>query len=303
MSSGKFYTMRSCNDDYVPLTCYTCEPSDLINKKYTNEETTTTQYPDPRLEAIDEKLEKICSDQEKILNGSEHDIMRPDFDDETQMILEYVEKNKFTNMSIAEATEYLKSCHHCGNTEIPFGDEYCNERCQDYSIVFDYPCFRGADCKACNNYYRHKTFIIKNYKEDVDEYIMYDDDDDDADDADDADCYPTMEEYYDSIDNNNNDNEELPTTTSHCSLCDSYVIKDTKYCEPCIKLHGAPEELIAVGYEYNQEYDLYEDFSVSDENNEYTTWDNDQAREDYEESLRRRAEEAQAYENEWGDQW
>jgi hypothetical protein len=45
-----------------------------------------------------------------------------------------------------------RRCHHCGNTDIPFGDEYCNERCQDYSIEFCYPCFRGADCKACDNY-------------------------------------------------------------------------------------------------------------------------------------------------------
>jgi hypothetical protein len=79
-------------------------------------------------------------------------------------------------MTIAEAVDYLKCCHHCGNTDIPFGDEYCNERCQDYSVDFSYQCFRGADCKACENYYRHNCFITYYYKEEVEEEdLVYDD--------------------------------------------------------------------------------------------------------------------------------
>lgn len=209
MSAAKFYTMRSCNDDYVPLfnvTRSTCEPNELEKKKIENEEIPNislypdaniqfreTKYvfpwigsdvsyePDSRLEALDAKLEAICADYEKKLNGSEYDIIRPDFDDETQMILEYVEKNKLSEMTIAEATEYLKSCHHCGNTDIPFGDEYCNERCQEYSIVYNYPCFRGDDCKACDNYWYHNSskYVLDDYEYEVqrekEEDLVYDD--------------------------------------------------------------------------------------------------------------------------------
>ena len=245
MSAARFYRMRSCNDDYVPIqtvntftsstrdenadepwsptmrmkhtgrpqppftselfntvpvmypdnspfTRSTCEPNELEKKNFSNEnracisqypdanihfrevkvvipwlQTDARFVPDARLEALDAKLEAICADYEKRLNGSEDDIIRPDFEDNTQMILEYVEKNKFTNMSIAEAVDYLKCCHYCGNTEIPFGDEYCNERCQDYSIVYNYPCFRGPDCKACDNY-------DKDYYE-REENLVYDD--------------------------------------------------------------------------------------------------------------------------------
>jgi hypothetical protein len=191
--------MRSCNDDYVPtefrVTRSTCEPNELEKKKYSNEnracisqypdanihfrevkvvipwldldETDARFIPDARLEALDAKLEAICADYEKRLNGSEDDIIREDFDYDTETIFEYVERNKFTNMSIAEAVDYLKCCHHCGNTDIPFGNEYCNERCQDYSIVYNYPCFRGPDCKACDNY-------DKDYYE-REENLVYDD--------------------------------------------------------------------------------------------------------------------------------
>jgi len=189
-AAARFYAMRSCNDDYVPFTRSTCEPNELEKKNYTNDDIITTQYPnaniqfreckyefpwigsvepDPRLEAIDAKLEANYAEFEKMLNGSEDDIIRPDFDDDTQMILEYVKRNKFFGMTIAEAVDYLKSCHHCGNTNIRFGDEYCNERCQDYSVDFSYQCFRGADCKACENYYRHNCFINYYYKKEVEE--------------------------------------------------------------------------------------------------------------------------------------
>jgi hypothetical protein len=190
--------------DNSPFTRSTCEPNELEKKNFSNEnracisqypdaniqfrevkvvipwlhleETDARFVPDARLEAIDAKLEANYAEFEKMLNGSEDDIIRPDFDDDTKMILEYVERNKFFGMTIAEAVDYLKSCHHCGNTNIPFGNEYCNERCQDYSVDFSYRCFRGADCKACENYYRHNCFIKYYYEEEVEEEdIVYDD--------------------------------------------------------------------------------------------------------------------------------
>ena len=102
--ASKFYKERSCNDDYVPtFTRSTCEPNKLEKKHYEN--TNITQYTDanirfatstkgeftlmpevrleadPRLEAIDAKLEANEVEFEKILNGSEDDIIRPSFDD------------------------------------------------------------------------------------------------------------------------------------------------------------------------------------------------------------------------------
>ena len=316
MSAAKFYSMRSCNDDYVPLqTVYTftsssrdenadepwsptmrmkhtgrpqppftselfdrvpvmypdnspftrstCEPNELEKKNFSNEnracisqypdanihfrevkvvmpwlQTDALFVPDARLEALDAKLEALYADYEKRLNGSEDDIIRPDFDDNTQMILEYVEKNKFTNMSIAEAVDYLKCCHHCGNTEIPFGDEYCNERCQDYSIVYNYPCFRGADCKACDNY-------DKDYYE-REENLVYDD-----------------------------SGEMTPR---------GRIIKIDK----------------KDNVKWTDDEDNNEEFSLSDRNNESTLWDiQDQERENYEEMILQMAEEAEAEEDEW----
>jgi hypothetical protein len=255
--------------DNSPFTRSTCEPNELEKKNFTNEnracisqypdanihfrevkvvipwldldETDARFTPDERLEALDARLEAICADYEKRLNGSEDDIIRPDFDDNTQMILEYVEKNKFTNMSISEAVDYLKCCHHCGNTEIPFGDEYCNERCQEYSVDYCYPCFRGEDCKACDNYYRHNTFVKYDYEEEVEEDLVYDDS---------GEMTPRGR-----INTNNNN--------------------------------------------YNID-DYYEEFSLSDRNNESTIWDiQDQERENYEEMILQMAEEAEAEEDEW----
>ena len=267
MSATRFYSMRSCNDDYVPsefrVTRSTCEPNELEKKNFSNEnracisqypdanihfrevkvvmpwlQTDALFVPDARLEALDAKLEALYADYEKRLNGSEDDIIRPDFDDNTQMILEYVEKNKFTNMSIAEAVDYLKCCHHCGNTEIPFGDEYCNERCQDYSIVYNYPCFRGADCKACDNY-------DKDYYE-REENLVYDD-----------------------------SGEMTPR---------GRIIKIDK----------------KDNVKWTDDEDNNEEFSLSDRNNESTLWDiQDQERENYEEMILQMAEEAEAEEDEW----
>jgi len=99
---ARFYNERSCNDDYVPtFTRSTCEPNKLEKKHYENNtiirqytdanigfgastkgEFTLTQSfeSDPRLEAIDAKLEANEVEFEKILNGSEDDIIRPSFD-------------------------------------------------------------------------------------------------------------------------------------------------------------------------------------------------------------------------------
>jgi hypothetical protein len=112
MSASKFYSMRSCNDDYVPefrVTRSTCEPNELEKKKIENDNKNSTDIslysdaniqfreskyvfpwlqtdadfePDARLEALDAKLEAICAEFEKKLNGSEDDIVRPDFEDD-----------------------------------------------------------------------------------------------------------------------------------------------------------------------------------------------------------------------------
>ena len=232
MSASKFYSMRSCNDDYVPrnpdygftsstrdenadepwsptmrmkhtgrpqppftselFTRSTCEPNELEKRNFTNEnracisqypdanihfrevkvlipwldldETDARFTPDARLEALDAKLEAICADYEKKLNGSEDDIIREDFDYDTETIFEYA---KEYDLSISDAVDYLKCCHYCGNKDIPFGNEYCNRRCQEYSVDYCYPCFRGADCKVCSNY-------EKDYYE-REENLVYDD--------------------------------------------------------------------------------------------------------------------------------
>jgi len=59
----------------------------------------------------------------------------------------FAKENKLT---IEEAMDYGRLCHHCGS-EVGLCDNYCNERCQDYSIYYNYPCFRGNLCKLCPN--------------------------------------------------------------------------------------------------------------------------------------------------------
>ena len=245
MSAARFYRMRSCNDDYVPsqsdyaftsstrdenadepwsptmrmkhtgrpqppftselfnrvpvmypdnspFTRSTCEPNELEKRNFTNEnracislypdanihfrevkvvipwldldETDARFTPDARLEALDAKLEAICADYVKKLNGSEDDIIREDFDYDTETIIEYAKEH---NLGISDAVDYLKCCHYCGNKDIPFGGEYCNRRCQEYSVDYCYPCFRGPDCKVCSNY-------EKDYYE-REENLVYDD--------------------------------------------------------------------------------------------------------------------------------
>jgi hypothetical protein len=52
--------------------------------------------------------------------------------------------------------------------------------------------------------------------------------------------------------------------------------------------------------DYDYDDDHYEEFSLSDRNNESTIWDiQDQERENYEEMILQMAEEAEAEEDEW----
>ena len=222
---ARFLNNRSCNDDYyIP-----------------NPDTDKLMIIPPAMLKINKHLNNIDAQLEALYNNSEPNINeeleqpRQPFDEHEQYIIEYADRN---HLSIADAVDYLKTCHHCGNPDIPFADEYCNERCQDYSIVYCYPCYRQQDCKVCDNFYRH--FDHSNTNLDNTDNII----DNDLD-NDDPDWHPTMEQYYDSIANNNNNNndddEQLPTTTSHCSLCDSYVYKIGVHCKSCIAYHGKNE--------------------------------------------------------------
>jgi hypothetical protein len=56
--------------------------------------------PDAKLEALDAKLEAICANFEKLLNGSEDDIIRPDFDDDDDI----------ERMNYREDREYKRYC-------------------------------------------------------------------------------------------------------------------------------------------------------------------------------------------------
>jgi len=99
----RFLQERSCNDDYVPLlriTRSTCKPNCLEQASYLpTENTNYNPYPDaniyfkektnilsweadPRLEAIDARLEHICAEEEARMNGAEDDIIRQDFLDD-----------------------------------------------------------------------------------------------------------------------------------------------------------------------------------------------------------------------------
>ena len=82
MSAARFYNMRSCNDDYVPI---------YMDARY---------KADAKLEAIDAKLEALCAEFERLLNGSEDDIIRPDFEDDDD-----IERMKYR-----EDREYKRFC-------------------------------------------------------------------------------------------------------------------------------------------------------------------------------------------------
>lgn len=100
---ARFLQDRSCNDDFVPIlriTRSTCEPNRLEQASYVpTDNTNYNPYPDaniyfkekknilsweadPRLEAIDARLEQICAEEEARMNGAEDDIIREDFLDD-----------------------------------------------------------------------------------------------------------------------------------------------------------------------------------------------------------------------------
>jgi hypothetical protein len=144
MIAARFYLTRSCNDDYVP-----------------NYVVINNIKPDARLEAVDAKLEALYNKKAIETTIIESLDERPDLDENINTILEdakmICDYAKDHNMSIPDAVEYLNSCHSCGNTDIPFGNEYCNEKCRDEFTVFNYPCFKDADCKVCLNYRREEN--------------------------------------------------------------------------------------------------------------------------------------------------
>lgn len=126
----RFLEERSCNDDFVPLiriTRSTCEPNRLEQASYLpTQENNTNHYPDaniyfkektkilsweadPRLEAIDARLEAICAEEEARMNGAEDDIIRQDFIDDIirQEELEMDDdrlNNRFKRLSILSST-------------------------------------------------------------------------------------------------------------------------------------------------------------------------------------------------------
>ena len=221
-----FLEYRSCNDDYVPfrVTRSTCEPNILEQKTFEQNTFQHNNYQDANihfrqtsailpwinleedthLAAIDARLEHICAVEEARINNDKTKIEQQLIENNKEIIEEYVIINK---ISVDEAIEYLKSCHHCGNTDIPFGDEYCNERCQDYSIEFCYPCFRAADCKVCDNYWRHRCYIQQDDDDDYEEYSFSDrhnyeldeDNDDEDDEYDDDNDYDERETFEEKI--------------------------------------------------------------------------------------------------------
>ena len=115
--------------------------------------------------------------------------------------------------------------------------------------MFCYDCYRKSKCKVCDNWYRHDPWRQDEEEEEAEDNHriknLAEEEADNELDNDDPDWHPTMEQYYDSIDNghnnNNDDDEQLPTTTSHCSLCDSYVYKVGVHCNSCVAYHGKNE--------------------------------------------------------------
>ena len=316
---ARFLNNRSCNDDYIPQERINIiHPTMLETNKY--------------LENIDNKLEELYKNLEPKIN-EEEETTREAFDEHEQEIIDHAKRY---DLSIAEAVDYLKTCHHCGNPNIPFGWEYCNERCQDYSIVFCYDCYRKSKCKVCDNWYRHdpmrqdeeeeecednkkeETYAEKIIRIQKDNPRNNDESENDynrriknlseeeiTESLDDLprftyEEYCQMEQFYNK--NDDDDDEITVTTTSHCSLCDSYVYKTGKHCKPCIAYHGKNEITHYIEfrcYDDNGNY-LYDD----DENNDSKSniWDIEQERNDaYEEELLRLAEEADAEEkyNSW----
>ena len=68
--------------------------------------------------------------------------------EEVDMTIEYAKEHDLT---MNEAMNYLSACHYCGR-DTPYGYGYCRARCQDLAEDFNHECYRGKDCKVCNNY-------------------------------------------------------------------------------------------------------------------------------------------------------
>ena len=179
---SRFLATRSCNDDYVPF-----RVTREANIEYVMNDNNTTdanmffrkkedmlkapfelqfdlQFEDPRLAAIDVRLEHIYAMEEARFNNDGDGLVeeRPPFDDETQHIFAFSLRHL---ISIADAVDYLKSCHYCGNTNIPFASEYCNDSCQNFATKLCYPCFRKDECKVCDNYWIYNSYVDEYYEE------------------------------------------------------------------------------------------------------------------------------------------
>lgn len=68
--------------------------------------------------------------------------------EDIETTLKYAKEHDLT---MYEAMDYLSVCHYCGR-DTPYAYGYCKSRCQDLAEDFNYECFRGKDCKVCNNY-------------------------------------------------------------------------------------------------------------------------------------------------------
>ncbi len=90
----------------------------------------------------------ICLDKDNVLIfNSRYNVTN--FDEEKiKMTVEYAEREDLT---ISEAIEYLSECHKCGNKNLPYGDEYCNQRCCDAIEDFHYECCRSQSCKKSSS--------------------------------------------------------------------------------------------------------------------------------------------------------
>ena len=47
-----------------------------------------------------------------------------------------------------EAEKYLYHCHNCGRN-IQKNTEFCNDKCNDFILVYNNPCKWNGDCKMC----------------------------------------------------------------------------------------------------------------------------------------------------------
>ncbi len=89
---------------------------------------------------------KICDYKDNGTFNTRYGVNYNNEDIETT--LKYAKKHDLT---MYEAMDYLSVCHYCGR-DTPYAYGYCKSRCQDLAEEFNYECYRGKDCKVCNNY-------------------------------------------------------------------------------------------------------------------------------------------------------